>query len=292
MPEQRVIDAVIDAYSFAGPDATLEQVRTGYDGSMEKAGLPEGVTREEGVLGSVPGAWLRPPGADGRVVLYLHGGGFQFGSSRSHAPLAGVLAIASGAEVFVLDYLRAPEHPFPAALDDATAALRALAEERGSDKVVPAGDSAGGSIVFGTLLAARAAGIGSLLGAVAFSPWVDLTQSGATIADRAERDPLVTREQLEANATAYLGDGDRSEPLASPLYGDLAALPPVLLQVGTEEILLDDTQRLAEKIRASGGRVEVQVEEGMPHVHQILLGRLPEALPSLQRAGAFIRSLG
>lgn len=292
MPEPHVIEAVIDAFSFAAPDATLEQVRDGYDVSMEKADLAAGVTRTEGLLGDVPGAWFRPGSAGTRAVLYLHGGGFQFGSSRSHGPLAAALAAASDADVFVLDYRRAPEHPFPAALDDATAALRALVEERGPDNVVVAGDSAGGGIVFATLLAAREAGVPAPLGAVAFSPWVDLTQSGSTIADRAARDPLVTKDQLDANAAAYLGDGDRTNPLASPLYGDLAGLPPALVQVGTEEILFDDTERLAEKIRAAGGRIEVQIEDGMPHVHQILLGRLPEALPSLERAGAFIRALG
>ncbi|MEV8195320.1 MULTISPECIES: alpha/beta hydrolase [Rhodococcus] len=291
MPEQHVIDAVIDAFSFAAPDATLDQVRDGYDVSMEKAGLAAGVTRTEGIVGDVPGAWFRPTGAGRRAVLYLHGGGFQFGSSRSHGPLAAALADAAAVDVFVLDYRRAPEHPFPAALDDATAALRALIAERGADNVVVAGDSAGGGMVLATLLAARESGIATPLGAVAFSPWVDLTQGAASIIDRAARDPLVTKEQLDANAAAYLGDGDRTNPLASPLYGDLTGLPPLLVQVGTEEILFDDTARLAEKIRAAGGRVEVQVEDGMPHVHQILLGRLSEALPSLERAGTFIRTL-
>ncbi|MGY4103634.1 alpha/beta hydrolase [Nocardia sp. R16R-3T] len=261
---------------------------------MGKAGLPDGVTRTEGVVGGVPGVWFRPAGAGAnfRAVLYLHGGGFQFGSSESHAPLGGALAVASGAEVFVLDYRRAPEHLFPAALDDATAALRALVQERGAAKVVVAGDSAGGGLVLATLLAAREAGISTPLGAVAFSPWADLTQGSASMADRSGRDVLVTKDQLDANATAYLGAGDRTNPLASPLYGDLVGLPPLLVQIGTEEILFDDTERIAEKVRAAGGRVEVQIEEGMPHVHQILLGRLPEASASIERAGAFIRALG
>ncbi len=293
--QPRVIDAVADAYSFAAADATIEAVREGYDRSMARAGLPAGITATPGEVAGVPGTWLRPethPDATaGPTILFLHGGGYLFGSSRSHGPLAGHFAAAASATVFVADYRLAPEHPFPAALDDAVAVLRELIARVGPGNVVIAGDSAGGGLALATLLAAREHGHELPRGAVALSPWADLALGSPSVTDRAEVDPLMTRAQLEANAAGYLGAHDARDPLASPVYGDLSGLPPVYLQVGTAEILHDDTIRVADAIRAAGGQVHVDVQDGMPHVHQILLWRLPEATAAISRIGQFINDL-
>lgn len=291
MAEQRVIDAVAEAYSFAAADATIDQIRSGYDASMARAGIPNSVTAVQDVIGGVPGTWYRPAGSAGGTVLHLHGGGFRFGSSRSHGPLAAELAAASSAAVFVADYRLAPEHPFPAAVDDAVAALAALITREGAERVAISGDSAGGGLALAALLAVKDRGGQLPAAATAQSMWADLTMRSPSVTERAGRDPLMTREQLDANAADYLGAHDPADPLASPVYGDLSGLPPVYLQVGTEEILHDDTTRVAEGIRAAGGRATVEMYDGMPHVHQILLGNLPEAHSAIARTADFIRDV-
>jgi epsilon-lactone hydrolase len=288
---QRVLDAISEAYSFATPDSTLEQVRQGYDTSMARGRFPDGVSVTDGKVAGVAGSWFQPREASARVILFLHGGGYLFGSSRSHGPLAAHIARESGAAVFVADYRRAPEAPFPAAVHDALAVLRELVELEGAANVVVAGDSAGGGLVLATLLAAKQAGNQMPAAAVTLSAWADLALDSASITELADVDPLMTREQLEANAAAYLGERDRRNPLASPVYGDLSGLPPLYMQVGTEEILRDDTHRVASAVRAAGGSVTVDVQDGMPHVHQILLWSLPEASVSVDRIGQFIRAL-
>lgn len=284
MPEQRVIDAVCDAYSFATADSTIEQVRQGYDASMARSGLPDGVAVHAGEVAGVAGTWFRPeaagrePGA-GKTILFLHGGGYLFGSSRSHGPLAAGIALAASAAVYAADYRLAPEHRFPAALDDAMAVLIELIARDGAENVVIAGDSAGGGLVLATLLGAQRRGHRLPAAAVTLSAWTDLTLSSRSVTERARIDPLMSRRQLEANAEGYLGDHDRRDPLASPVFGDLSGLPPLYMQVGTEEILHDDTLRVAEAVRAAGGRVTVEVYDGMPHAHQILHWILPRRPP-------------
>ncbi len=291
MAEQRVIDAVLDAYSFATADASIEQVRIGYDASMARAGLPEPVSAAPAEVAGVPGTWFRPGGVVGPVVLFLHGGGYLFGSSRSHGPLAARLAVDSAASVFVADYRLAPEHPFPLAIEDAVVAMAGLVTEYGANDVVIAGDSAGGGLALAALLAARRQGHVLPAAVITLSAWADLAMCSPSVTERAAIDPLMTREQLAANSAGYLGDHDPLDPLASPVYGDLSGLPPVFMQVGTEEILYDDTLRVAAAIRASGGSVTVDVQEGMPHVHQILLWSLSEATSAVSRIGRFIRTV-
>ncbi|WP_157172047.1 alpha/beta hydrolase fold domain-containing protein [Nocardia higoensis] len=291
MATTRITEAITDAYGFASPGATIDEVRSGYDRSMSRAGLPSQVTVTEDKVAGVPGRWFEVADAD-VTVLFLHGGGYLFGSSVSHGPLAAHLAVAAVARVFVADYRLAPENPYPAALDDARGALAELVSNAGpGTKVVVAGDSAGGGLALATLLAAKAAGDPLPAGAVTFSAWTDLSLSSASLEERAHIDPFVDRVQLEVNAGAYLGEGNRRDPFVSPVFGDLAGLPPVHLQVGTEEVLHDDTTRFAQRVLDAGGSAEVAVQEGMPHVHQILLGLLPEAGASIETAGAFIRGL-
>ncbi|MGE2716277.1 alpha/beta hydrolase [Mycolicibacterium litorale] len=291
MPEQRVIDAVVNAYAFATADASIEQIRGGYDQSMGRAALPAGVTVTTGEVAGVPGTWLRPEHDTGPVIAYLHGGGYLFGSGRSHGPLAANIAVAAAAPVFVVEYRLAPEHPFPAALDDAVAVTEELIVRHGAENVVTAGDSAGGGLMLAALLAVKNGGRELPAAAVTLSAWADLALDSASVTERADLDPLMTRRQLETNAQTYLGSHDRRDPLASPVFGDLGGLPPVYMQVGTEEILHDDTLRVAEAIRAAGGQVSVDVCDGMPHVHQILLESLPEALSAISRIGQFVRNL-
>lgn len=291
MTAQRVIDAVAQAYSFATADASIEQVRHGYDASMSAAGFPDSVTTVSGEVGGVPGRWFRPADAGPRVVLFLHGGGYLFGSSRSHGPLAARIAAESGAAVFVADYRLAPEHQFPSAVEDSVSALNEMTDREGAENVVLAGDSAGGGLALATLLAAKRRGDRLPAAVVTLSAWTDLALGSPSVAEKADVDPLLTLAQLQANAEGYLGGRDRLDPLASPVYGDLSALPPVYMQVGTDELLHDDTLRVATAIRAAGGVVTVDVQDGMPHVHQILLASLPEAASALSRIGGFIAAL-
>ncbi|MBF6332806.1 alpha/beta hydrolase [Nocardia transvalensis] len=291
MAEPRVLDALADHYSFMTPDASLEELRVRFEQSMARVDLPAGVTREEGEVAGVPGAWFRLGHRTGKTIVFLHGSGFIAGSSRSHGVLAAYLARASAAEAFVLDYRLAPEHPFPAAVDDGLTVLEAIVTERGAHNVVIAGESAGAGLVLATLLAARQNEVAMPAAAITMSVWADLTQSGDSILSRADVDPFVTKEQLDASASAYLAGADATNPLASPALADLHGLPHVYMQVGTEEILYDDTMRVREKIRAAGGKVTVDVQDGMPHAHQLLVGRLPEAETAIEQAGAFVRSL-
>lgn len=291
MAEQRVVDAIVDGYSFATPDATDLQIREGYDTSMGRVPLPERVTREESVVAGVPGEWFRPANGSGAVVLFLHGGGYRYGSSRSHGPLAAHVAAAAGVDVFAANYRLAPEHPYPAAVEDALAALKELVfSGPGAGKVAVVGDSAGGGLALATLLAARSDDVPMPAAAVTMSAWTDCTVSGDSIKARAGIDPMVTKEQLEQNVVEYLPVGSPLDPLASPVFGDYRDFCPLLMQVGSEEVLFDDTTRIADAVRAAGGDVTVEVQEGMPHVHQILLWALPEAGQAVDRIGEFLRS--
>jgi acetyl esterase/lipase len=251
---------------------------------------PEGVTFTSGAVGGVPGVWVEPDGADSdHIVLYLHGGGYVVGSSETHAKMVGHLAKAAGVRAFVADYRLAPEHPHPAALDDALAVYRAvLADGADPDRLVVAGDSAGGGLMVALLVAARDAGLPQPAGAIGFSPWVDLAGTGETMQTRADVDLMVTAELAEMMAAHYLAGADPRTPTASPLYADLHGLAPMCIQVGDEEVLLADSTRLADRLRAAGGEVELEVFPEMQHVFQIAAGVLPESDDALAKAGAFV----
>jgi monoterpene epsilon-lactone hydrolase len=239
-----------------------------------------------------PAEWLRPPGVPAdAVVLYLHGGGYVLGSPRSHRHLAAALARAAGTPAVLVDYRLAPEHPFPAAVDDAVAAYRwLLGRGLAPGRIVVAGDSAGGGLTVALLLALRGLGLPQPAGAVCISPWVDLTCSGASYLTRQDVDPIVTHESVTTMAQAYAAAADPKAPLLSPLYGDLHGLPPLLVQVGSDEVLLDDALGLAERARAAG--VEVALEEWprMIHVWHWFLPMLDEAQQALDGIGAFVRA--
>jgi acetyl esterase/lipase len=236
--------------------------------------------------GGVP-ALLHPGAAARGAVLYLHGGAYTYGSPESHRDLARRLGAACGLPVLVPDYRLAPEHAFPAALEDAAAALRWLQERHGA--VVVAGDSAGGGLAVACALRAREEGGRPPAGLVALSPWTDLALTGASI-DRAGRgDPLVDRESLCRAATAYLAGRDPRDPGASPLFADLAGLPPLLVQVAGGEALEDDATRLAAGAHAAGVAVTLEIWDGQPHVWHLYAGVLGDGARAIGRAGAFAR---
>lgn len=240
----------------------------------------------------VPGEWVIPAGAGTeRVVYYLHGGAYNAGSTRSHRALAANIAAAARARALVIDYRLAPEHPYPAALEDAIAAYQWLLEKNIPTKnIVVAGDSAGGGLTIALLVALRERGLPLPAAAVVMSPWTDLTASGESWQNNAHQDYLINARRLKEAARLYLQNAQPHEPLASPLYADLQGLPPLLIQVGSEEILLSDSTRLAENARRAGVEVTLEVWEGMQHVWHFAANILPEARQAIEKIGQFIRA--
>jgi phosphinothricin tripeptide acetyl hydrolase len=271
---------------------TTAERRAQYERAEKVFPTPPDVKVEHVSAPVAPAEWLRPPAAEpGRVVLYLHGGGYVIGSPRSHRHLAAAIAAAAGASALLLDYRLAPEHPFPAAVEDATAAYRWLLEQAVAPaRVVIAGDSAGGGLTVATLLALREAGVPLPAAAVCISPWVDLTCGGASYRTKAEADPIVRRAGVEQMAQAYLGATPPRTPLASPLFADLRGLPPLLIHVGSDEVLLDDAAQLAERARAAGVEATLEVYERMIHVWHWFLPMLAEAETAVEAIGRFVRA--
>ena len=272
-------------------DATVADRRQGFDMLAAKFPLAPDVRRTPVDVAGVPAAWIDTPGADaGRVVLYLHGGGYVIGSINTHADLAARLSRAAAARVLLLDYRLAPEHPYPAAVEDAIAAYRwVLRQGIAPSRLVVAGDSAGGGLTVATLVALRDAGEPRPAAGVCLSPWVDLEGLGASMTTKASVDPMVQRPGLQWFADLYLGGADPRTPLAAPLYAALHTLPPLLVHVGTAETLLDDATRLAERAQAAGVEVTLEAWEDMIHVWHLFAALLPEGQQAIERVGAYIQ---
>jgi epsilon-lactone hydrolase len=262
-----------------------------------KPRLPQGWRVRELFLPPMKGEWIEPDGADetapkhSRAILYLHGGGYFFHSPRTYRPIT--FGLASGAEIplFALDYRLAPEHCFPAAVDDAVEAYRRLLMDGiPAGQIVIAGDSAGGGLALATLCSLRDHGDKLPAGAVLFSPWTDLAATGDTLRTNDARDPMFYGDGIAKAARFYLGDMPGTNPLASPLYADLRELPPLLIQASDIEVLLDDSHRLVEKARTDGVSVLYKEWPGLPHVWQLFAPHLPEARAALSEASAFIYS--
>jgi acetyl esterase/lipase len=286
-PELAPIVAALRADPLAAAP-TLLAMRESYEAM---AAAPLAGTRCEPIVhAGVACEWVLAPGVSGdRAIYFLHGGGYTMGSVNTHRALAARLSQAARARVLLVDYRRAPEAPFPAAVDDAALVYQARLQELAAEgRLAVVGDSAGAGLGLACLLIARDAGAPLPVACAWLSPWVDLALTGASIATRAHRDPSVTEATLREMAAAYLGGRDPREPLASPLYADLSRLPPTLVQVGTEEILHDDAPRLADAARAAG--VEVTFEEwpDMFHVWHAFAGALPEADEAIASVGAFL----
>ena len=241
--------------------------------------------------GGVTAEWVAADGAsDSRVVLYFHGGGYIIGSPRTHRPMLAHLSRDSGARVLSLDYRLAPEHPFPAPVEDAVASYRwLLSEGYDPSRIALAGDSAGGGLTVAALVQIRYLGLPVPAAGVCVSPWVDMEGLGESMETRAEADPMIVREGLLLSAKTYLGGADPRAPLAAPLYADLRGLPPLLIQVGDAEVLLDDSTRLAGVAREAGVKVQMDVWDDMIHVWPLFAPILPEGKQAIAQAGEFIK---
>jgi acetyl esterase/lipase len=269
-------------------ELSLEDQRAMMEASADLFPLPEDVRVSDIEAGGVPADWVSLDVSEAdRVVLYLHGGGYVLGSRSTHRGLAGRIARAARARVLLPEYRLAPEHPFPAAVEDATACWRwLLSQGHSPERMAIAGDSAGGGLMLATLLACKASGDPLPACAVGLSPWTDLEGTGPTAEPGAVDDPMLTPEGLRSSGRDYAA-AELRNPLASPLHGDPAGLPPLLLQVGTREILLSDSTRFADKARGAGVDVTLEVEEGLIHVWQ-MFPDVPEAQDAVIRIGEFI----
>jgi monoterpene epsilon-lactone hydrolase len=274
--------------TVSGPDA-----RKTFDELMDKVPAASGVTYEAATIGGVSGWWCRPENAvKGAAILYLHGGGYVVGAARAYQHFVGQVASRSRVAAFVPQFRLAPEFPFPAAVEDAQASYEGLVAQ-GLTKIALAGDSAGGGLTLILLSWATAkarAGSGLIpQGAAVISAWTDLAMTGESMKTRAEADPLSTPASLAAMARLYLGDRDARDPLASPLYGDLASLPPVRMHVGEDDVLLDDSVRFGERFEREGGAIQVHTWQGMIHVFPSNVALLKAAKEALDNVGEFLR---
>jgi acetyl esterase/lipase len=268
----------------------IHSMRASMDALTSALPPPEGVKFEAANAGGVPAEWTAPEGVESEsAIVYFHGGGYTLGSIQSHRPLLARLARATGARVLSVAYRLAPEHPYPAAVEDALAAYRfVVASGVSPSRIAIAGDSAGGGLTAACLIALRDAGDPLPAAGVCISPWLDLSLSGESWRTKAGVDPLVQRPQLQMMARAYLAGADPKSATASPFFADLSGLPPLLVQVGTCEVLLDDATGFAERARAAGVEVELDVWEDMIHVWHAFADLLPEARDAIDRIAAYL----
>ncbi|WP_407836254.1 alpha/beta hydrolase [Streptomyces sp. DSM 116496] len=290
----KVQRATIDALMRQAPfDGSLppERMRKDFEAQMTSGPAPAGVTVIPSVLGGRPALTVEPEGgAATGTILYFHGGAWVFGSPATALNLTAALVRRTGARAVSVDYRLAPEHPFPAAVEDGLAAYRELLDQGvPAERIVLAGESAGGALGIITLLAAREAGLPMPAAAVAFSPGLDATLSGESMTTKHDADPLFSRAELATVFAHHLAGQDPAQPLLSPaLHADPAGLPPLLLQAGSNEVLLDDSTRFAARAAEAGVDVRLDVTEDVPHVFQAFEGLLDEADAALDRAGRFL----
>jgi monoterpene epsilon-lactone hydrolase len=262
-----------------------------FDDVMERVAAPTDVTFHADTVGGISGLWAKPARSqEGAAIIHLHGGWFNLGSAHAYRNLVGHIASRAGADAFIPDYRLAPEHPFPAAVTDVEACYRGLVGT-GVKKIAVTGDSAGGGLALVLLsIASAQAYRGGMapVGAVAISPVTDLALTGESYQTRAEADPYFTKSQAAGLIVAYLGDTDPTNPLASPLYGELSGLPPIRVHVGDDELLLDDSRRYVERAVAAGVRAELDVWMGMPHGFVTGIREFDAARRALNAIGAFL----
>ncbi|GAB4546559.1 MAG: alpha/beta hydrolase [Anaerolineales bacterium] len=252
--------------------------------------VPAGVEVERVVIGHIPAAWIKPDGAQSeKVIVHLHGGGYVLGGIESSLAMCILMAQTLKRKVLLPEYRLAPEHPFPAAVEDAAQVyLWLLAQGYPSRNIVISGDSAGGGLSLAAAMSLREAGAPLPAAVVCMSPWTDLTFSGKSHVTKARVEPVLREDVLRMWAAAYCGEENFSHPLISPLYGDFRGFPPLLIQVGGDEILLDDSIALAEKARADGADVTLKIWAGMWHVWQALGEALPESKRAFEEMAAFL----
>lgn len=271
----------------AARDISIEDKRSVIDATSTDRLDDVGVAREPGELDGVRVEWLRVPDrTHDAVLVFLHGGGFVACSIASHRDRAGRIALAAACDGMIVDYRLAPEHPFPSALEDALAVCRAV--QRSGHPLLLAGDGAGAGLALSAALALRDAGDDLPLGIVAISPWCDLTLSAPSLSTRLDRDPFAHLDDLPASVEAYLVGHDPSDPLVSPLFADLGGLPPLLVQVGSDEAIFDDARRLAERAAAAGVPTVFEEWIGMFHTWHAYPGALEAADRAIDHVGAFL----
>lgn len=272
--------------------ASLAEMRAGLDSMGGMFPRLDDVSSKAVDVDGVDGEWFDPAGGEtDRVLLYLHGGGYLIGSVESHRAMIERITKATGARVLAVNYRLAPEHPYPAAVDDGVAAYRwLLAQDYAADRISIAGDSAGGGLTIAVLVALRDAGESMPGCAVPISPWTDMECSGDSITSRAAVDPMVQKEILLEMGGAYLNGADPKDPLASPLNADFRGLPPLLIQVGDAEVLLDDSTRLEDKMKAAGVDVTVEVWDEMVHVWHLFAPMLDKGQEAIDGLGAFVKA--
>jgi acetyl esterase/lipase len=252
--------------------------------------VPSSIRVNLASLGGVPGEWMEGPKVGNLVLLYLHGGGYFGCSAETHRPVT-VWCALQGFHVYAPDYRLAPENRFPAAVEDAVAVYRALLDAgHEPQNVVVSGESAGGGLTLSLMLALRDAGIPLPACAAVFSPWTDLAATGDSVRTNANRCAMFSGADIAPSARYYLGDADPRNPLASPHYADLSGLPPLLIHVGQDEVLLDDSTRFAERAGAAGVAVELKIWPVVPHAWQRAPHKIPEGRESLREAGEFLRA--
>jgi monoterpene epsilon-lactone hydrolase len=288
--EQReTLDAILRRSAFPADSDVAEQRRL-LRAAVSAQPLPTDVTVTAAALGGIPTAEITVDGIEPRhVVLYFHGGVYVIGDAFLAADLASQVGRRTGAKVISMDYRLAPEHPYPAAVDDALAAYRALLDNgMAPSDIVFAGESAGGGLAVVTMVNARDHGLPLPAGAYVMSPYADLTLAGTTMETKREVDPLFTRELLQARVTDYTAGQDASLGLISPIFADLSGLPPLIIQAGSHELLLDDAVRLAGQAAAADVEVTLEITPGVPHVFQAYSAILDEGAAALDSAGRFL----
>ena len=286
---EKVVRSLVD-HPIAFMELTPEDLRSEFESVRERFfPIPDDVTIEKTEIEGVEGEWVRVPESRAdRVIVYLHGGGYLYGSARSHRQMVAGIARAARARAFAVDYRRAPEHRFPAALDDAITVIRALfARGVAPEQLIVAGDSAGGGLTLAAMMRLRDSGERLPAAGVCLSPWTDLELTGDSARTGAVDDPMCSVQDLRKMAALY-AEGRLRDPLASPVHADLQGLPPLLILVGTREILLDDATRVAENARAAGVPVQLECWDGLIHVWP-LFGHTPEAAAAITRMGEFAR---
>lgn len=272
------------------PNRDIAAMRAGYDAIGDQFPCAADVSRDQTTVDGIAVEWTWTPGAArDAVLLYLHGGGYVIGSIASHRHLVSELGRAAGVQTLAIDYRLAPEAVFPAAVDDALTAYRwLLAQGYAANRIAVAGDSAGGGLAVALLVAIKTAGLAQPACAVPISPWVDLAVCSASMTSKAAADPMVQRAGLIEMAALYLGDAAAASPLASPIHADLAGVAPMLIQVGSEEVLFDDAVRLAAVAGAAQVAVRLEIAPEMIHVWHFFHPMLAPARAAIATAGGFI----
>ncbi len=275
----------------AAPRKTTDDDRRLYETMLGSMPMDDDIQTERLGVNGVPAEWIYAPGArDDQVLLYLHGGGYVIGSMRTHRVMLSHIARAAGCRVLGLDYRLAPENPFPAPVEDTVAAYRwLLAQGYDPSRIALGGDSAGGGLVVAALVALRYVGEPLPAAGVCLSPWIDMEATGESFTTNATVDPSVSKERIVSIAALYLGGKNPQAPLASPLYADLQGLPPLLVQVGGIETLVDDARALTTRAKAAGVQVDLEVWDDMPHVWHHFAPILPEGKQAIARIGEFLR---